>query len=70
MRLLITGGAGFIGSNFVRYLGDKHPVYDIVVEDVPATVAGTTGCDPDPGIAARIPSSSAKGASALTVRSA
>lgn len=25
MKLLITGGAGFIGSNFVRYILDKYP---------------------------------------------
>ncbi|MBI5116046.1 dTDP-glucose 4,6-dehydratase [Candidatus Poribacteria bacterium] len=24
MRILVTGGAGFIGSNFVRYMLDKH----------------------------------------------
>jgi dTDP-glucose 4,6-dehydratase len=29
MRLLITGGAGFIGSNFIRYMIDKHPKYKI-----------------------------------------
>lgn len=25
MRLLVTGGAGFIGSNFIRYVLNKHP---------------------------------------------
>lgn len=30
MRLLITGGAGFIGSNFIRYMVAKHPQYDMV----------------------------------------
>ncbi len=25
MRLLVTGGAGFIGSNFIRYMLDKYP---------------------------------------------
>jgi len=30
MKMLITGGAGFIGSNFVRYMLDKHPDYEIV----------------------------------------
>lgn len=33
MRLLITGGAGFIGSNFVRYIARKHPDYEITVLD-------------------------------------
>jgi dTDP-glucose 4,6-dehydratase len=32
-NLLITGGAGFIGSNFVRYLIRKYPEYKIVVYD-------------------------------------
>jgi len=26
-RILITGGAGFIGSNFVRYMLDKYNDY-------------------------------------------
>ncbi len=30
MNLLITGGAGFIGSNFVHYILDKYPDYNIV----------------------------------------
>jgi dTDP-glucose 4,6-dehydratase len=30
MRLLVTGGAGFIGSNFVRYILSKHPAYEVV----------------------------------------
>jgi len=30
MKLLITGGAGFIGSNFIRYVMDKRPDYKIV----------------------------------------
>ncbi len=30
MRLLVTGGAGFIGSNFVRYMLDKYPDIEII----------------------------------------
>jgi len=33
MRLLVTGGAGFIGSNFVRYMLSKHADYHITVLD-------------------------------------
>ncbi len=32
-NLLITGGAGFIGSNFVRYILGKYPDYGVVVYD-------------------------------------
>jgi len=39
MRLLVTGGAGFIGSNFVRYWLDRHPADDVVVLDL-LTYAG------------------------------
>lgn len=30
MKLLITGGAGFIGSNFIRYMLSKYPDYEII----------------------------------------
>lgn len=30
MRLLVTGGAGFIGSNFIRYIIKKYPQYKII----------------------------------------
>ena len=33
MRFLVTGGAGFIGSNFVRLLALKYPDVEIVVLD-------------------------------------
>lgn len=33
MRLLITGGAGFIGSNFVHYTLNNRPEYEITVVD-------------------------------------
>src|SRR5436190_17091114 len=39
MRILITGGAGFIGSNFVRYWLDRHPDDHVVVLDL-LTYAG------------------------------
>ena len=32
-NIMITGGAGFIGSNFVRYMLDKYPDYRVVVLD-------------------------------------
>ncbi|GAG74002.1 unnamed protein product, partial [marine sediment metagenome] len=28
--LLITGGAGFIGSNFIHYIARKYPEYRII----------------------------------------
>jgi dTDP-glucose 4,6-dehydratase len=31
--LLVTGGAGFIGSNFVQYWLDHHPGQIVVVVD-------------------------------------
>ncbi len=30
MKILVTGGAGFIGSNFVRYFLEQYPTYSIV----------------------------------------
>lgn len=30
MRLLITGGMGFIGSNFIRYIMEKHPDWEVI----------------------------------------
>jgi len=39
MRLLVTGGAGFIGSNFVRYWLRRHSGDDLVVLDA-LTYAG------------------------------
>ncbi|MFQ5647679.1 MAG: dTDP-glucose 4,6-dehydratase [Candidatus Aenigmatarchaeota archaeon] len=33
MRILITGGAGFIGSNFVHHMLEKHPDAELVVLD-------------------------------------
>ncbi|MCK5077973.1 MAG: NAD-dependent epimerase/dehydratase family protein [Calditrichia bacterium] len=31
--ILVTGGAGFIGSNFVRYMVNKYPEYRLIVLD-------------------------------------
>ncbi len=39
MNVLVTGGAGFIGSNFVRYWAAEHPKDHIVVLDL-LTYAG------------------------------
>ncbi|HDX9591108.1 TPA: dTDP-glucose 4,6-dehydratase [Bacillus pseudomycoides] len=33
MNILVTGGAGFIGSNFVRYMIRKYPNYNIINYD-------------------------------------
>lgn len=34
MKLLITGGAGFIGSNFIHYILKKYPTYQVVNLDL------------------------------------
>ena len=39
MKILVTGGAGFIGSNFVYYMLEAHPDYDILCVDL-LTYAG------------------------------
>jgi dTDP-glucose 4,6-dehydratase len=33
MKILVTGGAGFIGSNFVHYIVNKYPDYQVTVVD-------------------------------------
>ena len=30
MKMIITGGAGFIGSNFIFYMRKQHPEYDLI----------------------------------------
>lgn len=51
MKILVTGGAGFIGSNFIRYLREIHPQYGIVNLDL-LTYAGNlenlSGLEGDP----------------------
>ena len=38
-NLLVTGGAGFIGSNFINYIYKKYPNYNIQLLDA-LTYAG------------------------------
>ena len=33
MKMVITGGAGFIGSNFVFHMRKVHPDYDLICVD-------------------------------------
>jgi dTDP-glucose 4,6-dehydratase len=46
MRLLVTGAAGFIGSNFVRYWRERHPDDHVVGYDL-LTYAGVRENVPD-----------------------
>ncbi len=39
MKILVTGGAGFIGSNFILYMTEKYPDYQIINLDL-LTYAG------------------------------
>ncbi len=39
MKLLVTGGAGFIGTNYIHYVLDTHPTDEVVVLDA-LTYAG------------------------------
>lgn len=36
MKLMVTGGAGFVGSNFIRYMLDRYPDYTIINYDLMA----------------------------------
>jgi dTDP-glucose 4,6-dehydratase len=51
MNLLVTGGAGFIGSNFIRFILNKYPEYRVINLDK-LTYAGNLenleGVDKDP----------------------
>ncbi len=33
MKIIVTGGAGFIGGNFIHYMVGKYPEYDIICLD-------------------------------------
>jgi dTDP-glucose 4,6-dehydratase len=46
MRMLVTGAAGFIGSNFVRHWGERHPADHVVAYDL-LTYAGVRENVPD-----------------------
>lgn len=52
MKIMVTGGAGFIGSNFVRYMLARYPSYKIINLDK-LTYAGNlenlAGCEEAPG---------------------
>ena len=54
VKVLVTGGAGFIGSNFVRYAVDTHPDWHVTTLDK-LTYAGRLenlkGVENNPGIA-------------------
>ena len=41
-RILVTGGCGFIGSNFIHYLLDRYPAYSVINLDK-LTYAGNPG---------------------------
>ena len=34
MKIIVTGGAGFIGSNFVHHMVNKYPDYEIINLDL------------------------------------
>jgi dTDP-glucose 4,6-dehydratase len=46
MRMLVTGGAGFIGSNFVHYTLAHHPEHEITVLDALTYAGSTTNLSP------------------------
>lgn len=49
--LLVTGGAGFIGANFVRYWRRKHPGDEITILDALTYAGNTTNLEGIPNIA-------------------
>ncbi|MGH9225882.1 MAG: dTDP-glucose 4,6-dehydratase [Acidimicrobiales bacterium] len=52
MNVLVTGGAGFIGSNFVRYWAEAHPSDGLVAYDVLTYAGNPANLD---GLGDRVP---------------
>lgn len=48
MKLLVTGAAGFIGSNFVRYWAEAHPADEVVILDKLTYAGNRANIDPLP----------------------
>ena len=48
-RMLVTGGAGFIGSNFVHYTVRNHPEYEVCVLDALTYAGDSTTLSPAAG---------------------
>lgn len=48
MKLLVTGAAGFIGSNFVKYWADNHPEDEVVVLDKLTYAGNRANLEPQP----------------------
>lgn len=46
MRMLVTGGAGFIGANFVHYTVRNHPDYEVTVLDALTYAGNQASLDP------------------------
>ncbi len=49
MRMLVTGGAGFIGANFVHYTVRNHPGYEVTVLDALTYAGNQASLDPVAG---------------------
>ena len=50
-KILVTGGAGFIGSNLIRMMLSEHEGYEVVNLDVlsySGNLENLTGCEGDP----------------------